>query len=168
MFIKQWNVGFFSSSKGLVDFTLCQQSRELLIFPFLLQPNDDCLSVFFPLGFAWVLEYLMHMKLAPAYDLSYLMQTAYLKRIFNYNNTSTPQWAYSTIVIPVGILISYFSHSLGNKVTAQRTPSDTPAKAQQTENNPKHPVYSTNYMFMEPKCQSILSPTSFPLKLGKR
>lgn len=76
--------GFLSSSKGLVDFTLCQKSREILIFLFVLQANNDCLSIFFPSCFAWVLEYPMHMKFAPVCDPCYPMQTAYFKRMFNY------------------------------------------------------------------------------------
>lgn len=70
------------------------------------------------------------------------------------------------------ILISYFSHSLGDEVMAQRTPSNTPTEAQQTasnENNIKYPVYGIKYIcLMEPKWQSITSPTSFTVKLGTR
>lgn len=75
--------GLLGSSKGSVNFMLRQKSRETLILELVLQPNNDCLSVFFPLCFARVLEYLMHMKFSPVYDPCYPMQTASFKRIFN-------------------------------------------------------------------------------------
>lgn len=59
---------------------------------------------------------------------------------------------------------------VGDKVMAQRTPSSATAKAQHTASsgNIKHPAYSTKYIcLMEPKRQSIVSPTAFPIKLGK-
>jgi len=62
-----------------------------------------------------------------------------------------PQQAYFTTPICVAILISNFSHLLGDNITAQRIPSNTPAEAS-TENNITHPVYSTKYSpLMGPK-----------------
>lgn len=165
--------GFLSSSNGLVNFTLCQKSREFFTLPFVLQPNNDCLSMFFPLCFAWVLEYLMHVKFTPVYDPCYPMQTAYFKRIFNYRPIIPA--CCDDLISQHPFVLQFWSvifHTcLVTRLRHKELREITPAKAQQTassENYIKHPVYSTKYIcLMEPKWQSIMSPTSFPIKLGK-
>lgn len=112
---------FFQFFKWINDFTLCQKSREILIFPFALQPNNDCLGVIF--SFMHCLKY---------WDISWLWnhfpsripvilcKPDALKEYLIKGETIPGQHSELTSQQPfVSVVIGYFSPSLGDSVTTQ-------------------------------------------------